>query len=351
MADALKGLAGGWTFLSAWIFPSILAWSGFGLLVFPRADSLPLIGEVASTSAGNQALVLLGASILTGLLLSALSTVMYRVLEGYLLPEWMADRLRARQLKSRTALEAKLEQLRQRRRSTGAPKLGASDSGDTGIHVRIALVREQLRQFPADDRQLGPTRFSNALRAIETYGWDRYRLDSQTLWSELQGVLPEAIQGEDERSRAPINFFVSLVYLSGASGITFMVVGAANPGSRPTLLFAGLCALVLVPVWYRLAILNTRYLLAVVQATVNLGRAPLADALGLELPAKLEDERDMWERLFWSVQLPHDPRYIADLDRYRANGSRARAKIGGGGSRLTGDGSAGRKGLGRGSPA
>ena len=174
-----------------------------------------------------------------------------------------------------------------------------------------------LARFPVDSRQLGPTGFSNALRAIETYGWDRYRLDSQTLWSELRSAVPEGLAEEQERSRAPINFFVSLFYLALLEGISCLLVLAFTRSLEISLIAVSVVSLASVLVWYRLAILSTRYLAAVMQATVNIGRPKLAEMLGFALPVTLADERDMWERLFWMVADPFDEEHVKDIDRYR----------------------------------
>ena len=155
----------------SWVLPSGLFWSVFALFVFPSLDSWPVFEEISGTSASTQSLVLAGAAVLTGLLLNGLSTVLYRVLEGYYLGHGRVwRRLRARQL-------AKREDLQKR--------LGEAAAADPEDLVQEGPLREKLRRFPADPGQIGPSGFANALRAIETYGWDRYRLDSQTLWSEL----------------------------------------------------------------------------------------------------------------------------------------------------------------------
>jgi hypothetical protein len=303
LGDILKSLGGGWSFLMSWILPAALFWSVFALFVFPSLDGWPIFREIAGTSFANQSLVLAGAAIFTGLLLNGISSVLYRVLEGYYLGRgriW--QRLKERQVGKRDKLRGQLQEASQTR-----PR----------DRVGEGLLRERLRRYPADREQFGPTSFANALRAIETYGWDRYRLDSQTLWSELTAVAPESLRTEEEAARTPINLSVSLLYLSfvtaGISGIAF-----GTTDQSFSLLLVGFAALALVPAWYQLAVLNTRYLNSVVQAIVNLGRQQLAMKFGLTLPRKLEDERDMWERLFWFVYEPFRAEYIADLNSYRA---------------------------------
>jgi hypothetical protein len=130
-------------------------------------------------------------------------------------------------------------------------------------------------------------------------------------------VAPESLRTEEEAARTPINLSLSLLYLSfvtaGICGITFVTADQSL-----SLLLVGFAALALVPTWYQLAVLNTRYLNSVVQAIVNLGRQQLANKFGLILPRKLKDEREMWERLFWFVNEPFSNEYIGDLNSYRA---------------------------------
>lgn len=300
---------------------------------------MPIFSDIESTSAANKTLVLVGAAILTGLLLNSLSTVLFRVIEAYyLVPGPMAVWLRKRQQHRQQALRNQLRDLQDQRVSqksaptsseesdgnevsAGRPSLPAkttsSSVSQTGIDVKIGLIRERLRRYPVDDRQLGPTQFANALRAVETYGWDRYRLDSQTLWSELTSAVPDSLRGEEESARAPINFSVSMIYLSALLGAACLAVNFGLAGSSIATTVVGLISLLLVPAWYKLAVLNTRYLSSVVQAIVNIGRVELAKKMGLTIPQKLQDERDMWERVFWFVDEPFDEEYASDLNSYR----------------------------------
>lgn len=264
-------------------------------------------------------------------MLSGLSTVLFRIIEAYyFVPERAAARMRIRQQRRQQALKAELQSLQglredQQKNATG-PEAAKGELPDTksettesqvGIDIRINLIRERLRRYPVDSKQFGPTQFANALRAIETYGWDRYRLDSQSLWSELISAVPDSLRTEEESARAPINFSVSMMYLSGLAGVACLATAFSIPGPWIPSASAGLVLLLLVPAWYKLAVLNTRYLGSVVQAIVNVGRVELAKKMGLSIPRKLQDERDMWERIFWFVDEPFDGEYISDLDSYR----------------------------------
>lgn len=55
---------------------------------------------------------------------------------------------------------------------------------------------------------------------------------------------------------------------------------------------------------------------AAVRAMVNVGRVPLAEALGLRLPAGLADERAMWTLGSQLTRLAYDER-ATEIDRFR----------------------------------
>jgi hypothetical protein len=295
--DVLSGItAGGWALLVGWIFPSAIGVALFAFWLFPSLHDLAIAQAIAGLSATERALVLAFLSAGLGLLLSALQTPLYRVLEGYLLPTAYRNRRIAKHREKKQRIAARVDNTK-------------------GLEHGLWLER-QLR-YPADDKQVAPTRLANAIRAFETYGFDRYQLDTQSLWSELTGVVPDTIRSEQERARAPVDLFVSLVYLSVILGIFSLVMGVVIGGDRLKLLVTAMVAFALVPAWYMLAVISTRQWYYSVQALVNVGRKPLAEALGLRLPASVAEERRMWERVNWAVKYAHRD-YIAEmLDLYR----------------------------------
>ena len=111
-------------------------------------------------------------------------------------------------------------------------------------HRRSAVVwarKAAVARFPSDDEEIAPTRLGNAIRALETYGPTRFELDSQVLWSELCAVVPKYLQTELDRSRATVDFFVALIFLSALFGA--VTIGVAFDGKiKPLLVLIGLLA-------------------------------------------------------------------------------------------------------------
>ena len=298
MADILKGLIGGsgGTFLLAWVFPSAIALTLVYLIDGGRLGIDALLSTVGGPL--EHAVVLAVASTAVGLVMNALSTPMYRLLEGYTLPVTIQQRLIERE-------RARRERLR---------KAAESASG-----IALSLVQERLQRFPAIDEQTAPTRLGNALRAFETYAVARYWLDSQLFWNELVAVAPDSLRKELDLARSSVDFFVAATYLSVAVGI-FAIAEALLVG--PTIdagfLVIGLVALGLAYAWYRSAVSSTSYWDSTVRALVNLGRVPLAAALGLRLPATIDQERKMWALVVRFAYYGFEEGSAVRLDEFRA---------------------------------
>lgn len=264
MSEILKSWLGK---LYAWAFPSALF---FGALWLALLSNAPWTVAVLEAYLQDQrAAAFLAATGVLSVTLYAISTPLYRILEGYLLwPAWLQKAGVAAQMKRRNDLKQ-----------------------IAGQGWARGLALERLGRYPIDDRQIVPTRFGNALRAFETYGKTRFNLDSQTLWHELSAVVPKYIVGEIESARASVDFYIALFYcsllfvlacLGFAAFENGVIAYYALPGAA-VMIFAHWMAVHSVDAWSY-----------AVQALVNLGRVKLAKTLGLRLPDTLEDERDMW---------------------------------------------------------
>jgi hypothetical protein len=203
MKDLLSGLtAGGWGLFAGWIIPAAIAVALLAYLVLPE---LPweFADEVSDLDSVEQAAALAFTAVGVGVVLNALQTPLYRLLEGYLWPASLRDRAIVRHTNRRAELRKQL----------------ANAKSD----LEYGLVLERLHRYPTLDGQVAPTTLGNAIRAFEVYGWDKYGLDSQTLWSELEALVPEPLRVALERARAPVDFAVSFVYLSALVGLISLV--------------------------------------------------------------------------------------------------------------------------------
>jgi hypothetical protein len=223
--------------------------------------------------------------------LNAIQNQLYRVLEGYVLQSFWESRKQKHILR------------KHRLKSTAEEKRG----------LERALWLERAERYPANDSEVAPTRFGNAIRSFETYGEDRFRLDSQLLWSELVAVLPESVGNAVDRARAPVDFFVCLTYLFAVLGVTAMATSIFGHEDRLQLAAVGLGCCLLTVLTYHIAVISTDHWSSTVKALVNLGRKPLAEALGLRLPSNLDDEREMWRLVNRLVAREFDKRIVPRL--------------------------------------
>jgi hypothetical protein len=101
--------------------------------------------------------------------------------------------------------------------------------------------------------------------------------------------------GGDPSGRLRHRSLVCLIYLSAAFGVTAPLTGFLAAGSIDWgLAFWSVVALAMTLPWYRAALTGTSYWDATVRALVDVGRKPMAAALGLRLPVTIEEERKMW---------------------------------------------------------
>jgi hypothetical protein len=299
VADLLGGLtSSGWLFLFAWVLPSSIFVSGVATLVLPalRDAIAPQATILASFAFVEQSLVLAFLALALGLVMGAASTPLYRLLEGYTWPARLRAWGTGRQRSRKELIASSVEEM-----EDGPEK---------------ALRYEQLQRFPGDP-DIAPTRLGNALRAFETYGVDRYDLDSQSFWTELLTVVPDSLRTELARARANVDFFVATTYLSAAFGVLAVATGLAGGSAGAGLALLGIVALALSPCCYRLAVTSTTYWASTVRALVHLGRKELAAGLGLRLPRELEKEREMWHLLAAFVFYPYDQEWADQLDEFR----------------------------------
>ena len=234
------------------------------------------IAQVAHSGVIAATTLIAFAVILLAMASALASRPLYRLLEGYTLPWKIHLMLLRKQARQWKVLRRQLQ------RAEGRPKL----------RHQYSLIQEQLSDYPSDRRDLLPTRLGNAFKAMEDYGYDRFRLDSQTLWYELHSVLPARLRKDSEDARAGVDFFGALL----AHLVALAVIGcliAITEGSALAFLVA-VASCVLTRPTYSAAVKNMTDWRFSVQALINVGRPNLAKALGYSLPTTLDKEGKFW---------------------------------------------------------
>jgi hypothetical protein len=299
VTDIVKGVLNSvWPLIVGWILPSAVGLGIFGVTVLPTLGNIALLHDIDAAAPSQQALVLLISSVILGLALASFDTPLYRVLEGYLLwPRSWRERGTRRHEHRRDVLRGQIH------------------PGDQSLSG--AFIVEKFLRYPHCDDQIAPTALGNAIRHFEYYGYDRYHLDSQLLWYQLRAIVPESLRKDVDNSRAGVDFFVCAFYVLLALGLSAAAALLSPRRKVAQLLLVAGIALALAPATYRGAVSATSAWAAAVRAMVDLGRRPLADAYGLHLPNRTEDERAMWAAVGWFIKYPFAAEGAALLDPYR----------------------------------
>jgi hypothetical protein len=182
---------------------------------------------------------------------------------------------------------------------------------------------DRIPTYPADETDVMPTRIGNELRAMETYGYSNYRLDSQTLWYDLYGEAPDALRNAIDDSELQADTFVASLYATMGLSVA-MIAGVLWKWSRGEtsikLLVASIVTAALLPVFHRGLLTSIDEWAATVRALVNNGRKVLREKYDLRLPASIEEEQRMWEALTGFIYYASDPHYAKQLDEFRVEG-------------------------------
>lgn len=295
---ALTGSVG--HFIQSWIVPSALYVAIFTVALVPMLrDTWPL-SAASGLSAPEQGLVIAFATLVVAILLAALARPLYRVLEGYHLPEPLRERWT----------------VAQRARRAEHKQVVASA---TASHTQKQLAREHLDRYPRLQRFVMPTRLGNALKAGESYGKTHYGLDTVILWPHLTTVAPDKLLDQVTEAWAVVNTFTGALWLSTVFTAASLALAATEPSLSAALY--GAAGAAIVPLLYRLALNAAAWYAKTLQALVDLARPALAESMGLILPRTLADEQELWTAVTnlaaWGPYWENSPQWTAIVERAR----------------------------------
>jgi hypothetical protein len=325
MGDILKVFSGSfWRFVYSWLLPSIVGVGLFLATIYPEIDYLFPFPTINNAAKGNNTiigLIVTLVSLTTAVLLAFSYSILYGVLEGYRWPKWaflIGRWLQIRRWKRLSVRAGEHDSAADEAERKKKPQLKAYSQ------LRSSLIDETLKLHPDYQDQFLPTRLGNAFRATETYGSNRYNLDSQIFWHELSALAPRSLQEDFEGARGVVDFYISWLYISATYSLLAVLVGAWK--QELALLIAGGAAALLVYIFYQQAVQSVLGIRYTVQALVNVGRPKLAQAYGLKLPRSLEDEKVMWRDLGRFVTwIPDDSsaygQVVKALDEWRFEGA------------------------------
>ncbi|AXV78798.1 MULTISPECIES: hypothetical protein [Ralstonia solanacearum species complex] len=331
------------SFVLGFFLPALVGTLAFLLLNHDIGPLKTLLGDVAQEKVFSNLTVMLLSVWTFAVLLMAGNHSMYRVLEGYVWP-LKQPRLRERQLERRKqqrqgardafAAIAAAETLRDA--MTDEAKRAEQERRLAGLRLRYLGLRRKLAlEYPEQRELVLPTRFGNVLRAFEMYAGNVYGVESIHAWPRLLAVVPKDYQETLADARAPVDFFVSLVFVSFVlGGVALARCAAEFPsgfhGIQPWW-FAGVCtmAFVVSRLCYLAAVSTAIAWGETVKSAFDLYLPSLATALGYALPATTTERRRFWEDLANQFQFhePLDPSRWLPVATAQASGEAPTPKV------------------------
>jgi hypothetical protein len=153
------------------------------------------------------------------------------------------------------------------------------------------------RLYPHDPADTAPTAFGNVLVAATDYPRLVYAMEPYHWWLRLLPLLPaefqEMLRSMETPMRAMLNLSLVSLYLGCLGAI---VLGLAE-SQLPTAVAFLVGGVVIANLFYRAAIAQATELARNIWVGFDLYRSEILKQLNLELPANLEEERALWQRL------------------------------------------------------
>jgi hypothetical protein len=297
--------------------PAFIFWFGGLWVVIFRFGWQPLETWFNRQSQTLQIAMLI-SSLLTvlvsGILVHRLDLVVLRVLEGYYYPRWLKRLLAHWQLYGFSRPKKSLRELRKRKRTlrqgqdlsqdelTQYAELQDEweslpfnrlielqnrqadlDNAESDQYVKLML---RLRHTPFRESQRMPTRLGNILRAAELRPLAIYGLDAVICWPYLWLLLPDNVKKELVTVRTDLDTAARIWLWS------ILFIGW------------GLCAWWAILLGLLSALLTYRWMLSIAEnygafldAAFDLYRRELYKALGWQVPATPEEERNVGQQL------------------------------------------------------
>lgn len=154
-----------------------------------------------------------------GVVLLAMNTPLFRMLEGYW---WPLNRDWARQ-GYRSKFESKLASARalaERWEREG------DDFPRADIDAYMELQQWRTQRMPSRVEDVLATRFGNAIRAFEVYPRDMYGADGPTVWWRLLAVVPREFLDRVFDAKSEVDFLINLSFFGCVTSLIALLDGS-----------------------------------------------------------------------------------------------------------------------------
>ena len=170
-------------------------------------------------------------------------------------------------------------------------------AGDRARGRYAQLVNELNSNFGEQD--IAPTKMGNVANTIQGYVMRRYHCNFETVWSNLQRIVPKDDKAEAalQEAKTQLDFLVACCWLSLVSALLWSLYFAVADPNRSGFLIAALGGPVFAYIWYRAAAEQYRSFADVAMTSFDTFRFDLLRQMGLKLPADVEEERWIWENV------------------------------------------------------
>jgi len=151
----------------------------------------------------EQAAYLILAVWAIAVVLLMLNQPLYRLLEGYSFPNWLAEPLKERHRRRFKKLLREVQTL--------YDKWAKEESAFTAVELdRYRALRLKLfKWMPATEKDVLPTRFGNAIKAFEVYPREIYGADGVAIWLRLTAVMPKSFSEQIVDIRSQLDFLIN----------------------------------------------------------------------------------------------------------------------------------------------
>jgi hypothetical protein len=188
---------------------------------------------------------------------------------------------------------------------------------DTLQKRQYSLSSEKNEKFPPDRESVLPTRFGNILCASEMYGGIKYGLDSVPLWGRLAHVIPPDGMEKIDHANNQCLFLLNGALLASVYTLICLLVSIFGlfelwiygSQSLPQIKFntiliyltLGVLSGAIAWLFYIASLYNVSQYGNMIRTAYDLYRFNLIEALHLNLPKTLKEERQLWRRINYFV--------------------------------------------------
>lgn len=297
LAGELKGWVGKAFVMAVWLPVLVFACAGLAVYLAGAGALASAPAEWARRGADDKAIflaVFVGVVTLAAFVLDFAQVPLVRLFEGYWaelpLLRQVGRRRQRRYERDLARMDERLEQL--------SEQLPASEGKPDTVWLKSefnVLAGRRLLAFPPPgyESQLMPTRLGNLYKAAELYPYDRYRIDSVTVWPRLRERLPDKFVERLQEVKTGVDFLLLFSFLSALFSLLSVpyLLWQRAPAS---LVLACAAGLPLAWLCYRAALSPAQAYAELLKTAFDLHRHELVKALGLRVPETLAKEQALW---------------------------------------------------------